>query len=386
MSHSAVRLLLVFSLTGSSLHAQRPVAEPHDASRQLADLSRRVDARVRSLTDEASQLVGRSASLLSELPTLETELERETRRSQDAQAAVRDATADLEATANRLAALEQRRVGELPGLHAGLVELYKQGRGGYARMLLNTKDLKEMTRAIRTVAGLTRINQDRAEAHRRTLDALAAERATLEQRRADLQAAETEVAAARRAAQRAVDSRASLLADVDRRRDRNAELLGELHLAQQQLATAMADIEAGRTAQPVSVPITAFREALAWPVAGEVTTRFGESQDDRDVATPRAGIEIAGPEDAPVLPVYEGTVTFADVFEGYGTLVIVDHGDNHYSLYGDLGSALVRPAQRLAAGEPLGTVGPTPAGPSTVYFELRIDGHAVDPLEWLQAR
>ena len=85
------------------------------------------------------------------------------KNSRKALAASRDAAAALDDTIARLTDLEQRRVEELPGLHAGLVELYKQGRGGYARMLLNARDLKEIGRAVRTVAGLARINQERAE-------------------------------------------------------------------------------------------------------------------------------------------------------------------------------------------------------------------------------
>ena len=53
----------------------------------------------------------------------------------------------------------------------------------------------------------------------------------------------------------------------------------------------------------------------------------------------RNGIELSLPEGQPVHAVHEGTVAFADLFSGYGNLVIVDHGDKTYSLYGHLASA-----------------------------------------------
>ena len=55
----------------------------------------------------------------------------------------------------------------------------------------------------------------------------------------------------------------------------------------------------------------------------------------------RNGIELSLAEGQPVHAVHEGTVAFADQFSGYGNLVIVDHGDRDYSLYGHLGSLAV---------------------------------------------
>ena len=49
-----------------------------------------------------------------------------------------------------------------------------------------------------------------------------------------------------------------------------------------------------------------------------------------------AGIEIAAEEGAPVHAIHEGVVAFADPFSGFGNLVIVDHGSQTFSLYGDL--------------------------------------------------
>jgi septal ring factor EnvC (AmiA/AmiB activator) len=85
-----------------------------------------------------------------------------------------------------------------------------------------------------------------------------------------------------------------------------------------------------------------------------------------------------------VRSVHEGTVAFSGPFTGYGTLVIVDHGDRAYSLYGHLESTEVSTGQRVEVGSPVGKSGRNPAGTPALYFELRIDGTAVDPLQWLK--
>jgi septal ring factor EnvC (AmiA/AmiB activator) len=97
-----------------------------------------------------------------------------------------------------------------------------------------------------------------------------------------------------------------------------------------------------------------------------------------------AGVEIAAGERAPALAVHDGVVAWAEPFAGFANLVIVDHGRQAYSLYGYLGSLSVARGTRVARGDTLGLVGRTRGGKPGLYFELRIDGKAVDPVEWLK--
>ena len=79
-------------------------------------------------------------------------------------------------------------------------------------------------------------------------------------------------------------------------------------------------------------------------------------------------------------------MAYAEPFTGFGNLVIIDHGGQAYSLYGYLDSVAVTRGARVARGQAVGEVGHTPAGKPGLYFELRIDGKAVDPVQWLKKR
>jgi septal ring factor EnvC (AmiA/AmiB activator) len=81
-----------------------------------------------------------------------------------------------------------------------------------------------------------------------------------------------------------------------------------------------------------------------------------------------------------------GTVAYADAFSGFGTLVILDHGQEVYSLYGYLESASVERGQAVDSGTEVGRVGSAPAGRPALYFEIRVDGRSVDPVQWLKVR
>ena len=96
------------------------------------------------------------------------------------------------------------------------------------------------------------------------------------------------------------------------------------------------------------------------------------------------GIELSLSEDTPVRAVYDGVVAYADPFSGFGNLVIVDHGDRSYSLYGYLESMAVKKGDHVDQASTVGLAGRDPSGNPSLYFELRIDGKPVDPVQWLK--
>jgi septal ring factor EnvC (AmiA/AmiB activator) len=100
----------------------------------------------------------------------------------------------------------------------------------------------------------------------------------------------------------------------------------------------------------------------------------------------RNGLEIAAPEGTPVRALHTGTVSYADPFTGFGNLVIVDHGENTYSLYGYLASMAVTRGAAVDSATEVGRVGMAPAGPAALYLEIRVDGRSVDPVQWLKPR
>ena len=121
----------------------------------------------------------------------------------------------------------------------------------------------------------------------------------------------------------------------------------------------MHDLTAGGAgAEPAALPLRPFRGDLDWPVGRNPSPAGPASQ--AGAATPNA-IVIAAPEGAPVAAVHDGVVAFADAFGGFGNLVIVDHGSQSFSLYGDLLEMSVKKGARIERGRAIGTVGPAPA-------------------------
>ena len=358
-------------------------AQTADRGRTEAE-ARRVDDRIRALQNEADGLAGQARSLLGDLRQLEIERELQIERVSQAQAAMAQSQTAIANTTERLTSLENQRVAQLPDLQTQLVDIYKRGRAGYVRLLFRRSGFREFGRATRAVAALMSINRQRVGEHRRTLDAVRLERESLDAEIPALRARETEARQAQAAADRALAARTALIAEIDARRDLNAQLAGELRIAYERLQQQVANLGAGRPAEPVAVPLAPFRGALDWPVAGRLAVQFGQPSGRPDDSTVRNGVEIAALEGTAVHAIHSGTVSFADPFTGFGNLVIIDHGADAYSLYGYLGAVSVTRGDAVDSGTEIARVGAAPAGPAALYLEIRIDGRSVDPVEWLK--
>jgi septal ring factor EnvC (AmiA/AmiB activator) len=360
------------------------VAQQADRARTEA-LVERATNRLRALEREADRLAAEERTLLGELRKLEIDRQIKTEELRRLDAEDVQVEAEHAATTAHIEALEQELAAARPALDARLVEMYKLGKARYARLLLATSDMRRLGQAARTVAALARLDRDRIAAQQRSIADLAATRRDLEARSERLQTLRDDTARAREEADRAAQARDALIRDIDRRRDLNAELAGELVLAHEKLQTTLLDLAGGVPTVPAAdLPLVPFRGDLDWPVGGTIARRFAPAATARTAAS--NGIEIAAPEASPVLAIHEGTVAFADPFAGFGNLVILDHGGRTYSVYAHLLEIAVEKGDRVDRRQQVGSVGLSPAGPAGLYFELRIDGRPVDPLQWLKPR
>ncbi len=129
-----------------------------------------------------------------------------------------------------------------------------------------------------------------------------------------------------------------------------------------------------------------YRGALPWPAEGEIKETFGRHYQARYATyTVCNGIRLNPESTAPVTAVFPGIVAYAQHFKGYGNMVVVDHGNDVYSVVAGLATIHVRVNQRVRMGLRLGLALP-PAPQGSLYVEMRVAGKAQDPRRWLQLR
>jgi septal ring factor EnvC (AmiA/AmiB activator) len=363
----------------AQITAQLPVKPPEQVRAEA--LARRANERLQALQREAERLASEERSLLGDLRKLEIERQMKAEELNRINADAATVGSELDDTNKRMTEVQEAELASRRQVQNRLAEMYKLGEARYVRMLLSTSDLQRFGQATRTVSALSKIDRDRIAEHRKRLAELESIRATLGERASTLDALRGQAQTAHAALDRATKARADLIHDIDRQRDLNAQLTGELQSASQRLQTELRSLRAGNepTDAGTALPLKPFRGDLDWPAAGTVKSPFGRG------ARPK-GIEIATADGAPARAIHEGVVAYADAFAGFGNLVIVDHGGQTFSLYGDLLEIGVTKGARVERGQPVGSVGPLPTGTAGLYFELRVDGQPVDPLQWLKKK
>ncbi len=132
-------------------------------------------------------------------------------------------------------------------------------------------------------------------------------------------------------------------------------------------------------------PFQALKGKLSLPVRGELGNRFGSPRSDSGLMW--KGLFIASKAGEEVRAIAAGRVVFADWLRGFGNLLIIDHGDSYMSLYGNNETLYKRIGDTLRGGETIAIVGNTGGNAdSGLYFEVRFQGKAFDPLTWVNVK
>jgi murein hydrolase activator len=123
---------------------------------------------------------------------------------------------------------------------------------------------------------------------------------------------------------------------------------------------------------------------LPWPIEGVLVRKFGKyKSEDLDQELFSKGIELLTDGQVAVSAIHEGQIVFTGQMPGYGLVVIVDHGKRFYSVYGMLSSVFIAMGEQVKARQKLGVTGLASVGKSKLYFEVRENGAAHDPLKFL---
>ena len=133
----------------------------------------------------------------------------------------------------------------------------------------------------------------------------------------------------------------------------------------------------------VSGVFSTLRGKLRLPSRGELVNRFGTQREDG--GTTWKGLFIKAGQGEEVRAVAPGRVVFADWMRGFGNLLIVDHGSEYLSIYGNNETVLKQVGDTVGSGDPVARVGNSGGNPETgLYFELRHQGKPFDPLLWVR--
>ena len=113
------------------------------------------------------------------------------------------------------------------------------------------------------------------------------------------------------------------------------------------------------------------------PLNGQIVVYFGQKKAG---VVESNGIEIKGKVGNPIVAAKSGTVIYANNFQGLGKVVMIDYGEGMIGVYGNLLATKVGFNSRVSAGQTIGVLGLSSEKEPNLYYELRANLRAIDPL------
>jgi len=261
--------------------------------------------------------------------------------------------------------------------------------GSYTRMLLKTESYNQVRQERET---LRKDYMQMAQvAHDRTvqvasLGALANEVTALYGLRQNRMATEARTEAAANAA--AQPTPISLVQTDDLNQQQIKQSIDQLYALRMDALSGRVSLalESGLTPEFDGDWTTLADAPSLWPLEGRVASSFGEREDPiNGEGEFHTGIDIDAPYGSPVHAAADGTVIAAQVVNGYGREVMIDHGHDVSTLYGHLSSIAVLSGQHVTRGQVVGYLGDSgrATGPN-LHYEVRVHNVPVNPHKYLR--
>lgn len=136
-------------------------------------------------------------------------------------------------------------------------------------------------------------------------------------------------------------------------------------------------------ASTANTPFPSLKGKLNLPVRGKLVNTFGGQRSGKHITW--KGLFIQAPKGSDVKAISGGRIVFADWLRGFGNLIILDHGNNYMSLYGNNTTLHKQVGDMILGGDTIATVGNSDGNANSgLYFELRHRGKPFDPLTWIK--
>jgi septal ring factor EnvC (AmiA/AmiB activator) len=360
------------------------IALGHSQTSRNADLDR--------IRGEISKLRARLGDVRTQTQTAERELEEvdlelgiRTRELEIATRMQADLVQQLHEIENQIAALAPRIAQQKEFLARRLSALYRLGGLTYMRVLLSIDDRQDPLQAMSMLSYLVSRDSRAITRFQATREQLRLRYADLADRQRRLRQMQNVVEQRRREVAATRAQKESLLASLRLQGSESEKQLSELEEKAKRLERLI-ELLSQKAGINAATDIRSVQGALNWPVDGKVVEHFGVQRNVKfSTVTFNNGIKIAAPAGAEVRAIFPGTVLFAQWFKGYGNLIILDHGNRVFSLYGNLKSPGVAVGDRIDAGQAIAGVGEAEDAQSGyLYFEIRQDNKPEDPQAWLR--
>ena len=327
--------------------------------------------------------------------SVEIELEKNEKAISDINENITELGKLINAEQVRLSELEQqslelnrRKASQETLISQYILAAYQNGKEEYLKLVLNQQSISSSLRVLRYYQYLSNARSDKIAEFQETLREIDTISSELQETNRNLSAQRNNLLEQQLSLEQRQEQRLSLLNELDSALASSTSELSRLEVQYEEMALLVAELS--RAIVDISFgsqgeAFTNLRGSLPWPLQGPLLNTYGENYELGDLNW--EGITIAAPAGTEVKAIHHGRVIYSDWFSNSGLLLIIDHGDGYMSLYAHNQSLYKEVGEWVTSGEPIAAVGNTGGrNENGVYFEIRYNGEAQNPVNWLVRR
>lgn len=392
-----VPLALLLFTAGLALSAAVPVSAADSKSgakaanqKELDRVRSRIEALGRSLDKDRGQrdaLDDQIESAEKSLAASQATLNKLTEALAARQAELTRAQTDRDLARQRLG-------GEREALAQQLRAAFVSGQRDQLKLLLSQDSAVPVGRLLTYHDYLGRARADRVRSIQADLKTLDETEARIRSETARMAETKVQHEVALQEELRLKREREQLLARLKERIGDEEDQLKRLQRSEQELVKLLTTVRDVLADAPVTTPKTIDRDGqparpfgqargrMGWPVRGPLLANYGDPKVGGKLNW--KGLWIAAERGTPVAASARGRVAYVGYMHRYGLIVILEHEDGHFTLYGHLDGTAVKAGDNVLAGANLGSVGDSGGHERTgLYFEVRKGTEPLDPRLWL---
>jgi septal ring factor EnvC (AmiA/AmiB activator) len=386
-SRKCVSVLYAAALSVFLIFCSVTFYNPSDASAEKVNKLYEIQQKIRNAWNNISESKEEERSIRTNIQHVnetigkkEKELRDYDKRMLQTQAEISDLEKDIDTLT---AELEVRK----PFLKEYINFLRRQQVGDNAFVLVSANDYQDLARRSKYMSLITNYEGRVIQNYVKDIQTINSKRKELDAILGELEASKEEARNKKKELQANLSKKDELLHSVKEKQMAYEKKVKELENSSQKIQGMVATLEKKNIPESITGSgFSSFKGHLPWPIDGKVLLPYGPYKDPvYNVSVFNNGIQIEAVSGDVPKAVAGGRVIYASDFEGYGMLLIIDHGNGYNTLYGNLSEVMLQKGDLLIKGTDLGKITSskllnTPA----LYFEIRYNGKPVNTMDWLE--
>ena len=372
---------------------KQSIADKQEAISEANELKKQLQSGLTDVKKVISGLEKSKNNLSAYISELDTTLSLAQAKILELNTLITEKEAEIKKTTEELTAAKEAEEDQYEAMKLRIRLIYERGESMYLEMLMSAQSFGDMINRADYIEELTAYDRRMLEQYQATREYVEVCKAQLEAEQVVLAEAKVEVEAEEAALETLIAEKQKEITayenDINNREQLVKEYEAEVAAQEAEIKALEEAIAAEKAALANATKRKYDGGMFAWPAPSykRISDDYGyRIHPILKTKQFHNGIDMAAPGGSPILAAYDGTVTAAAYSATMGNYIMIDHGDNLYTIYMHASKLYVSNGAEVVKGQKIAAVGTT--GRSTgnhLHFSVRLNGSYVNPWEYLSS-